>query len=67
VMVVVFLINMIESNILTPVIMNKNLWINTIVIFVSMILWGLLMWVLWILLAVPIAAIITLMFEKELD
>ena len=67
VMVVVLLINMIESNILTPVIMNKNLWINTIVIFVSMILWGLLMWVLWILLAVPIAAIITLMFEKELD
>lgn len=64
---IVFLINTIEANILIPVIMNKSLGINTVVIFISMILWGLIMWFMWILLAVPIAAIITLLFEKDFE
>lgn len=67
VIAVVFIINTIENNILVPLLMNKTLWINTVVIFISMILWGLIMGVVGILLAVPIAAIITLLFEKDFD
>lgn len=65
--VVSWLINMIENNVLIPLLMNKTLWINTVVIFISMILWGMIMGLVGILLAVPIAAIITLLFEKDFD
>ena len=47
--------------------MNKSLGINTVVIFISMILGGIIMGFLGILLAVPIAAIITLLFEKDFE
>lgn len=63
---IVTIINFIENNILIPVMMNKSLGINSVVIFISMILWGIIMWFIGILLAVPIAAIVTLLFEKEL-
>lgn len=59
------LINTIENNVLIPIFMSKTLWINTVVIFISMILGGMIMWFVWVLLAVPIAAIITLLFEKD--
>ncbi len=63
---IILFINTIESNILIPFMMNKSLGINSVVIFISMILWGIIMWFLGILLAVPIAAIITLLFEKDI-
>ena len=62
----IFIINTIEGNVMIPVMMNKSLWINPVVIFISMILWGIIMGFIGILLAVPIAAIVTLLFEKEL-
>ena len=62
----IFIINTIEGNIMIPVMMNKSLGINPVVIFISMILWGIIMGFIGILLAVPIAAIVTLLFEKEL-
>ncbi len=65
--VISWLINMIENNVLIPLLMNKTLWINTVVIFISMILWGMIMGLVGVLLAVPIAAIITLLFEKDFD
>lgn len=61
------IINLIENNVLIPVLMSKTLGINTVVVFISMILGGMIMWLIGILLAVPIAAIITLLFEKDLQ
>ena len=63
---IILIINAIENNIIVPFMMNKSLGINSVVIFISMILWGIIMWFLGILLAVPIAAIITLLFEKDI-
>jgi len=63
---IILIINTIEGNILIPFMMNKSLGINSVVIFISMILWGIIMWFLGILLSVPIAAIITLLFEKDI-
>ncbi|MEI6426064.1 MAG: AI-2E family transporter [Candidatus Absconditabacteria bacterium] len=63
---IILFINTIESNILIPFMMNKSLGINSVVIFISMILGGIIMGFLGILLAVPIAAIITLLFEKDI-
>ncbi len=65
VIAVFFVIQWIENNVFIPLIMNKTLWVNTVVIFVSMLIWALIMWFVGVLLAVPIAAIITLMIEKD--
>jgi predicted PurR-regulated permease PerM len=57
---VIFIIQWLENNILIPVVMNKTLWVNPVTIFISMILWWIIMWFIWILLAVPIAVILTI-------
>ena len=64
---VVFLIQQLENNVIVPLLMNKTLWVNPVVIFISMIIWALILWVIWVLLAVPIAVIITLIMEKTFD
>ena len=61
------LIHRLENNILVPVLMNKTLGVNPVVIFISMIIGWLIMGILWVLLAVPIAVIITLLLEKTFD
>lgn len=67
VLAIFIIIQWLENNVLIPVLMNRTLWVNPVVIFISMIIGWLIMWVLGILLAVPISVIITLMFEKTFD
>jgi len=67
VMGVVLLIQRLENNVLIPLLMNKTLGVNPVVIFISMIIWALILWVVGVLLAVPIAVIITLILEKSLE
>lgn len=64
---VVFLLQRLENNVLIPLLMNKTLGVNPVVIFISMIIWALILWIVWILLAVPIAVIITLILEKTFE
>ncbi len=52
-----------EEKILVPVFMWKTLWVSPLVVFLCMILCGTIMWFLWILLAVPMAVIISLAFH----
>ncbi|MCF7835468.1 AI-2E family transporter [Candidatus Gracilibacteria bacterium] len=65
VLIIFFIIQWLENNVFIPFLMNKTLGVNPIVIFVSMIIGGLVMGFLGVLLAVPIAVIITLMLEKD--
>jgi len=62
---ILFGINLLENNALVPILMNKTLWVSPILIMLTMVVWGMIMWFLWILLAVPIAVIITLFFQTE--
>ncbi len=64
---VVILIQWLENNVLIPVLMNKTLGVNPVVIFISMIIWALILWFVGVLLAVPIAVIITLILEKTFE
>lgn len=59
------LVNQSENNILTPIIMNKTLGVSPLLIFISMLLGWALFGFMWVLLAVPIAVILTLAFEHE--
>lgn len=60
-------IQRLENNVLIPVLMNRTLGVNPVVIFISMIIGWLIIGVLWVLLAVPISVIITLLLEKTFD
>jgi len=58
------LVNQSENNILTPIIMNKTLGVSALLIFICMLLWGLIFGFIGVLLAVPIAVILTMAFDK---
>lgn len=64
VLVVVFLyvFNLVQENVLTPVLMKRALWISPVLILISMMLWWVIMWFMWVLLSVPIAAILVIFF-----
>ncbi|MFA6255999.1 MAG: AI-2E family transporter [Candidatus Absconditabacterales bacterium] len=64
---VVILIQRLENNVLIPLLMNKTLGVNPVVIFISMIIGALILGVVGVLLAVPIAVIITLIMEKTFE
>jgi len=61
---VVFGIQRLENNILVPLVMNKTLGVNPVVIFLSMLVGGIVMGFAGILLAVPIAVVVTMFVEK---
>ena len=52
-----------EEKLLVPVLMWKTLWVNPLVVFICMILCGTIMWFFWVLLAVPMAVIVSLAFH----
>ncbi len=64
---VIFLIQRLENNILVPFVMNKTLWVSPILIFLSILLWWIVLWFTWVILAIPIAIIISMFFEWEED
>lgn len=64
---IVLVIQRLENNVLIPLLMNKTLGVNPVVIFLSMIIWWIILGFAGVLLAVPIAVIITLILEKTLE
>ena len=57
------LIQQSEEKFLVPVLMWKTLWVSPLIVFICMILCGTIMWFFWVLLAVPIAVIVSLAFR----
>ncbi len=58
-----YIIQWFENNVLIPIIMNKALWLSPLVIFIAMLIWWSVLGFTWIVLSVPIAVIVTLVFE----
>jgi len=52
-----------EEKILVPILMWKTLWVSPLIVFICMILCGTIMWFFWVLLAVPMAVIVSLAFH----
>jgi predicted PurR-regulated permease PerM len=63
--IVYYAIQFLENNVIVPAVMSQKLWVNPLVIFLCMLSWATLFWFLWILLAVPIAVIVTLLVEQR--
>jgi len=51
---------------IVPIIMNKALWVSPLMIIIMMLIWMKVMWFVWIILAIPLAVIISLLFEDTL-
>lgn len=62
--VLFFVIQRTENNILIPWIMNKTLWVSSLLIFICMIVGASVLWFIGIMLAVPIAIIISIATEE---
>ncbi len=63
VVIVYTLIQWFENYILVPLVMNQALWVSPLLILIAMLIWGALMWFVGIVLSVPIAVIVNLIFE----
>ncbi len=51
---------------LVPIIMKKALWVNSLMILIAMLIWMKVLGFVWIILAIPLAVIISLLFEDKL-
>ncbi len=58
------IIQQVENNILVPLIMSQTLWVSPLLIFICMLVCGLLLWLLWVIIAVPIALIINIFYKE---
>ncbi|MDR2190238.1 MAG: AI-2E family transporter [Candidatus Peribacteria bacterium] len=63
VIIVYTIIQQFEGNVLIPFVMNKTLGLNPLLVFVCLLFGGVIMGVLGIVLAVPIAVIVSIIFE----
>ncbi len=61
------IIQFLENNILIPLVMNQALGVSPLVIFIAMVLWWASFGFVGVVLAVPIAVILTLIFEDFLS
>ncbi len=60
-----FVIQRTENNILIPALMNRTLWISPVLVFISMLIGWMVLWFLGVVLAVPVAVILSVMFEDK--
>lgn len=61
----VFCVQRIENNVLIPLLFKQNLWVSPVVIFLCMVLWWITIWINGVILAIPIAVIITILFTDS--
>lgn len=61
---VVFIVQRLENNILIPMLFKQNLGVSPVVIFLCMVLGGVTIGINGVILAIPIAVIITILREK---
>lgn len=64
-LVAIVFINFIENNVLWPIVMKKTVGTDPIVTIICMLIGWLILWIAGVLLAVPIAVIVTLLSEKK--
>lgn len=61
---VVFCVQWLENNVLIPLLFKQNLGVSPVLIFLCMVLWGITVGINGVILAIPIAVIITILFGK---
>lgn len=62
-----YLIQWTENNVLIPMLMQKSLGVSPLLIFLCVLLWWSVLWFIGVMLAVPFAVIMTLLFDKDFE
>lgn len=62
IVLILYVFNIVQENVLTPVLMKKTLGISPVLILISMMLGWVIMWFMGVLLSVPIAVILVIFF-----
>lgn len=60
-----FSVQWLENNILIPLLFKQNLGVSPVVVFLCMVLLGLTIGLNGVVIAIPIAVIITILFDKN--
>ena len=63
--ILIFCIQRLENNVLVPLLFKKSLGVSSVLIFVCMILLWVSMGINWVILAIPISVIITILYDKN--
>jgi predicted PurR-regulated permease PerM len=59
------LIQWVQENVFTPIVMWKQLWVNSVLILVCALLWAVILWFWWVVLSVPLAVILGLFIDDR--
>lgn len=62
-----FIIQWLENNVLIPLLMNKSLWVSPLLIFLCVLIGWSVLWFIWILLAVPLSVLVTMIIKKDFE
>lgn len=62
-----FVVQWIENNILIPMLMNKSLGVSPLLIFLCVLIGWSVLWFIGIILAVPLAVLITMVVKKDFE
>ncbi len=63
--ILVFAVQRLENNVLIPLLFKQNLGVSPVVIFLCMVLLWITIGINWVIIAIPIAVIITILFDKN--
>lgn len=67
IVVLYIIIQQVENNILVPYVMGKNLSLSPFSVLLWMMVWGSILWIMWIIIAVPLVAIIQIFLQDYLN
>jgi predicted PurR-regulated permease PerM len=62
---VFLIIQLVENYIIVPVLMWKQLWVNSVLILVCALLGAIILWFWWVVLSVPLAVILGLFIDDK--
>ena len=66
-LILYWVLQFLEWNILVPTVMNKAVWLNPIVILMAIIIWFQFLWVIWAILSVPFATAVSIFIKDFID
>lgn len=67
ILILYIIIQQVENNILVPYIMWKSLSLSPFAVLIWMTVWATLFWIIWIIIAVPVVAVVQIFVKDYID
>jgi len=66
-LILYWVLQFLEWNILVPTVMNKAVWLNPIVILLVILIWFQFLWVIWAIVAVPVSTAVSIFIKDFIE